>query len=985
MRELDVREGQSLHGFTVQRLTDLDELNATLVQLAHGATGARWLHCANADDNNLFAVGFRTPPRDSTGAPHILEHTVLCGSRRYPVHDPFFSMLRRSLSTFMNAMTADDWTLYPFSTQNRTDFYNLLGVYLDAAFFPLLRERDFRQEGHRLEFEDPENPASPLAIRGIVYNEMKGHMTDPRSLLGTRVAEALYPTTPYGKNAGGEPRHIPDLTWAGLQDFHAACYHPSNAYFFTYGDLPLEPHLAFAAREALGGFSGLAPDTAVGLEQRFSTPCRLSVGYPMEPGEPTAGRSMVQVAWLTCSITDHRERLGLDLLSELLLGNPAAPLHKALLDSKLGANLAPGSGFLDENRETHFAAGLQGTEPDRTSAIEDLVLSTLEQAAREGFSAERVEAAIQQLEFAHREVRGDHYPYGLSLLSRLMGPWVHGADPARALLVGRAVQELRRELAAGPYFPDLLRRQLLDNPHRVTLTLHPDPELKAKEEAEEAQRLTRIGEALTDRDRERIVLEARELREAQEAEEDVSVLPTLGIEDIPRHEHPVAFRTRKSAGRDVHWFDQPTNGIGYFRAHLETAGLDPELVPYLPLFCTALPLVGAAGQPYTAITERIAAATGGVGAGLTLLESPVDESFRAAAEVSGKALEPNQDKLYGILADLLTAPDFADQERLATILNQLKVNLENSLPAMGHRYAARAAAATLSGSGRLRERWSGVEHIRFVRELAAKGPGELGEVCARLAAVAAALPRRSALSCAVVGEERSFPAVDTALTAFLAGLPPGGELGGAPKAPASPAVPARLGLIASVPVSYVARVFPGVPYAHPDSAGLLVLGKLLKAGYLHREIRERGGAYGGLAGYTPEGSLFSFLSYRDPNLARTLKVYDDAAAWAAGGGFDDTEVKEAILGVFSDLDTPLSPAGKAAREFGYLRQGLGMELRQRLREGILAADRHTLATLAERYLVAGRPRSAVAVVSNEEALKKANAELGEEALELQRV
>ncbi|MBE0616348.1 MAG: insulinase family protein, partial [Proteobacteria bacterium] len=659
MRELDVKEGQTLHGFTVQRLTALGELNASLAQLEHGVTGARWLHLANADDNNLFAVGFRTPPQDSTGAPHILEHTVLCGSRRYPVHDPFFAMLRRSLSTFMNAMTADDWTLYPFSTQNRTDFYNLLGVYLDAAFFPLLRERDFRQEGHRLEFENPEDPGSPLTIRGVVYNEMKGHMTDPRSLLGTRVAEALYPTTPYGKNAGGEPRHIPDLTWEGLKGFHAACYHPSNAYFFTYGDLPLEPHLGFVARQALGEFSRVEPATAVPLEARFSEPRRLSVAYPVEPGETTAGRSMGQVAWLTCPITEHRERLGLDLLSELLLGNPAAPLHKALLDSKLGANLAPGSGFLDENRETHFAAGLQGTEPERTPAIEALVLSTLEECARKGFTPERVEAAIQQVEFSHREVRGDHYPYGLSLLSRLMGPWIHGADPARALQVGQTIQELRRELAAGPYFQDLLRRQLLENPHRVTLTLHPDPELKSREEAEEARRLSRVEASLSAGDRERIVLQARELREAQEAEQDVSVLPTLGLQDIPREERPVSFRTEARAGLDVHWFDQPTNGIGYFRAHLETAGLSTNLVPYLPLFCAALPLVGAAGHPYTVTAERIAAATGGVGAGLTLLESPAGEGFRAVADVSGKALEPYQDKLYGILADLLTAPDFS--------------------------------------------------------------------------------------------------------------------------------------------------------------------------------------------------------------------------------------------------------------------------------------------------------------------------------------
>ncbi|MDW7709729.1 MAG: insulinase family protein [Deferrisomatales bacterium] len=985
MAELGLHEGDSLHGFHIHRITPLEELNATLAQLEHAPTGARWLHLASADDNNLFAVGFRTPPPDSTGAPHILEHTVLCGSRKYPVHDPFFAMLRRSLSTFMNALTADDWTLYPFSTQNRKDFYNLMAVYLDAAFFPLLRERDFRQEGHRLEFADPEAPTTPLQIKGVVYNEMKGHMSDPRSLLGTRVAEALYPTTPYGKNAGGEPRHIPDLTWEGLKAFHAACYHPSNAYFFSYGDLPLEPHLAFAAREVLGAFGRIDPGTAVGVEERFSSPRKESAGYPIDAGEPTAGKAMVQVAWLTCPITDHTERLGLDLLSELLLGNPAAPLHKALLDSKLGANLAPGSGFLGENRETHFAAGLQGTEPERTEAIEALVLETLEEASRTGFTRERIEGAIQQVELAHREVRGDHYPYALSLLSRVMGPWIHGAEPAEALRVAERLAEIRGAVAAGPYFEELIHRQLLENPHRVTLTLRPDPDLKARQEAEEAARVAAVRERLSEADRQELVERARELREAQEAEEDVSVLPSVGLEDIPREERPVSSEVEDRGAVSLGWFDQPTNGIGYFLAHVEAGGVRSDLSPYLPFFCAALPLVGAAGQPYTAIAERIAAATGGVGAGVGVLDNPEGGGVRAVLEVTGKALVPNLDKLYGILADLLGSADFTDRERLHTILNQLRVNLENSLPAMGHRYAARAAAATLTPGAQLRESWSGVEYIRFVRGLAGKRPEELGPAAGQLAAIAGALPCRERMACAVTGEARAFPQAREAVAPFLSAL----RTGSPPAQPGPPAPwqesPARLGLAASLPVSYVARVFRGVPYTHPDAPGLTVLAKLLKAGYLHREIRERGGAYGGMAGYAPEAGLFSLLSYRDPHVVRTLRVFADAARWAAAGRFSAQDVKEAVLGVFSDLDTPLSPAGKAAREFANQRQGLSRELRQRFREGLLAASSQGLSSLAERYLVAGRPGSAVAVLAGEEALQRANEELGDEALEIRRV
>ncbi|GAB4256853.1 MAG: insulinase family protein [Deferrisomatales bacterium] len=984
MPETPLREGQEIHGFVVRRRMPLPELNARLIELDHGSTGARYLHLANADDNNLFAVGFRTPPRDATGAPHILEHTVLCGSRRYPVRDPFFSMLRRSLSTFMNALTADDWTLYPFSTRNRADFYNLLSVYLDAVFFPLLRERDFRQEGHRLEFADPEDPRSPLVIKGVVYNEMKGHMADPYSLLGTRTAEALFPTSPYGRNSGGEPEHIPELTWEALRAFHASCYHPSNAYFFSYGNLPLEPHLEAISRQALAEFRRREVDTAVPPEVRFTEPRRVEVPYPVDRAEAGGNRAMVQVAWLTCDVTEAEERLGMTLLSTLLLGNPAAPLYKALLDSKLGANLSPGSGYDDERRDTVFASGLQGTASDAGPAVEELVLATLERLAGEGFARERIEAAIQQIEFAHREVRGDHYPYGLGLLMRVMGPWIHGADPAQPLLLGEHLERLRGRIDAGGYFEALLRRWLLDNPHRVTLTLKPDPDLAAREEQRQAARLAERRAALTEEQVRALLDEARELARAQESPEDLSVLPGLELSDIPREEPATPYRKGAGEGPGVYRFPQPTNGIAYVLAHLDTEPLPGELSPYLPVFCTALSLVGAAGQDYVQMAERIAAATGGIRAGATLLDHPSDTGrFRAAAQVQGKALVRNREKMFGILADLFAAPDFSDTSRLHTILNQLRVNLENSLPAQGHRYAARAAAAGLTPTARLREHWFGIEHLRFVRTLATRGPEELDEVADALARVARRLLVRTGLECAVAAEERELEPTCGALGGWLdrvpagEGLAPAGE--GPEVAPLAPR-PARRGLAAAVPVSYVARVFPCVPFTHPDAPGLLVLAKLLRSGYLHREIREKGGAYGGLAAYAAEGGLFSLLSYRDPHLTRTLRVFDEAARWAAAGRFGAEEVKEAILGVFSDLDRPLSPGGKAAHEFACLRQGLTREMRQHLREGVLAVSKDALAGLAERYLVQGRASSAVGVVASAELLEQANQELGDEAL-----
>ena len=987
MTQVQMNVGDERHGFCLQEVTPLAELNATLYRLEHAATGARYLHLATDDDNNLFAVGFRTPPRDSTGAPHILEHTVLCGSRRYPVRDPFFSMLKRSLSTFMNALTADDWTLYPFSSQNRTDFYNLMGVYLDATFFPLLRELDFRQEGHRLEFTQADDPGTPLVVKGVVYNEMKGHMSDPHSLLGSRVHEALYPTAPYRFNAGGEPAHIPDLTWEDLRTFHAECYHPSNAYFFSYGDLPLEPHLEVVAEQALARFERRAVHTAVDSEIRLAVPQRVTARYPVEDGEPTAGKTMVQMAWLTCDIGDSTERVALGLLSTLLLGNPAAPLHKALLESRLGANLAPGTGYSDENRDTSFAAGLQGTEPERAEEIEELILDTLRRVATEGFPAERVDAAIHQTELAHREVRGDHYPYALGLLSRLMGPWIHGADPARPLQLTEDLRRLRCEVEKGPYFPALIRRHLLDNPHRVTLILVPDPLVREEEERALAARLQELRSGLDDDAARRLVEGAAELQLSQETPENLSVLPTLELADIPRGERPVVSRRGDRGGVPAWWFDQPTNGIGYFSAQVDLAALAPDQRAVLPLFCATVGRIGAAGAPYTAVAERLSATTGGVHAGVSLLESPRDPgAFSPVVEFSGKALERNQVPLFEILRDVTRAPDYADRERLHTVFNQVKVNLENSLPSVGHRYAASAAAATLSASGRLRERWSGVEHIRFVREVAGRTPEELGAVAEQFTAIGETLFSGAAARCGVTAEESMFPAVETALDRFLEGF--GGAEGALELSPAEAlplGSPARLGLVASVPVSFLARVFPCVPYTHPDAAGLLVLAKLLRSGYLHREIREKGGAYGGMASYATVSGQFSLLSYRDPHLGRTLGVFRDAAEWAAAGRFGGQEVKESVLGVFSDMDTPLSPGSRGGREFARIQQGITPQMRQALRDGVLAVAPDQLADLARRYLVESWGQSAVAVVSNETALEQANRELGSESLELERV
>lgn len=970
--------GATYAGFSLDSRIEIPELNLIHWQLTHTRSGAKAVHLEADDPNNLFAINFRTPPSDSTGVAHILEHTVLCGSEKFPVRDPFFSMLKRSLNTFMNAMTSSDWTSYPFASQNHKDFYNLLEIYLDATFFPLLREQDFHQEGHRLEPVDPADPLSELHYQGVVYNEMKGAMASPSSLLGRRLGRALYPTTTYRFNSGGEPTEIPRLSWQQLRRFHAEHYHPGNCWFFSYGNLPLAQQLETIEKMVLDRYtddelSRLKNLTsAVSPERRFSAPRRVNETFPIDTGSDPSGKSMVQLAWLTNDISDSYERLALNLLGTLLLGNPAAPLYRALIESRLGSNLAPVSGYHDDNRTTFFAAGLQGTEADRSDAIESLVLETLRDIAATGFPEERVAGALHRLEFSNREVTGDSYPYPLVLLMRILGPWLHADDPLTPLQLDEQLQQLKANVTRPDYLPGLIRSYFLDNPHRVTLVLQPDPDQASREEATLQEQLRQLANGMSVAQRQQLAIQAEQLRAAQEAEEDLSCLPTLSRDDIPADEVPVLMETI-DASRHAS-FNQPTNGISYFTAQISTELLTRDDLLHLPLFGALLSQIGAAGLSHLQMAERIEAGTGGIQGGCEVLEQPDNaDLYSASLVLKGKALNQNCAKLFAVLTDLCCAPDFSDLDRLHTVLNQLRTSLENSIAGSGHSYAARAAAAQLRSSARLRERWSGFSQIALIKELAARQPGELLETSRRLQQMARILFSRDNLICALAADDSSPVPTHDLLNGFLATLPGRPERDAPAVDSTISAASGPLGYAWSVPVAYVARVFPAASYSAADAAPLAVLAKLLRAGFLHREIREKGGAYGGMSGYNPEAGLFSLLSYRDPQPGRTLNVFDQALSWATCGHYSDQQIEEAVLAVFADLDRPLSPSGRAAREFSNQLQGLTSELRRRYRANVLQTKRQDLLRVAQTYL-AGQS-GAVAILSNHDNLERLGREL----------
>ncbi|MFZ5563607.1 MAG: insulinase family protein, partial [Thermodesulfobacteriota bacterium] len=934
-------------------------------------------HVANRDRENAFSVAFKTVPRDSTGVAHILEHTILCGSVKYPVRDPFFSMIRRSLNSFMNALTAADWTMYPFASPNRKDFYNLLDVYLDAVFFPLLTELSFKQEGHRLEVAgeggDRNKPA--LVYKGVVYNEMKGAMSSPDQVMSRALMAALYPDTTYSNNSGGDPAVIPTLTWDQLREFHRRHYHPSNAYFYTYGDIPLSELLAVINDRVLCRFSGIDPGTRVDSQPRWQSPRTASHTYPLAPGEDGARKYQACVAWLMADVRENFEVFTLSLLEQVLLGNPGCPLYKALIDSGLGSALADGTGYDPDMKDTLFACGLKDVGKDDAGAVEKIIRDTLADVADRGIDPELVESAIHQIEFHRREISNTPYPYGIKLLLTLCGSWLHGTDPAEIIHLDPYLEKLRREMAAGPFLENCIRNWFLDNPHRVLFTLEPDPEMEAREEAREKRDLARIAASMTPADVERIKQDAAALEALQMADEDISVLPTLKLSDIDSGVQTAAPVLREER---LCVYDQPTSGIFYFTSAAGIGLLAADLLPLVPFFCAALPRMGTRLRDYVALDRYIDMHTGGIG-----LSSQARTRHGAGGQCvpylsfSGKCLDRKIDRMFDILRELLCDYSFADHQRLRQLLAEYRASLESSVVHNGHRYAISLASRHISAASHLSELWHGIYQLQYIKELAADLDGpKLEDVAEKLSRIARTIFVRDNLKTGLIGHGNTLKSAGDLARSMAAGLGTAGR-------PAGFAVdgleyekqPAREGWATATAVSFVASVFPAVRMDHEDAPVLAVISKLLRSSFLHREIREKGGAYGGFALYSPEDGRFCFASYRDPHIRATLEVYDRAADYIQSGDYTGEEITESVLQVCSDIDKPDTPAETATRAFYRDLVGLSDAERRRFKNGVLAVTRQAVQAVARRHFTGKGAGHGTAVISSEELLKKANARL----------
>ena len=942
----------TIGGYTILRKERLERLEGSYLELEHERTGARHLHVECPDDNNSFAVFFPTVPKDSTGVAHILEHVVLAGSQRFPVRDPFFSMTRRSLATFMNAFTSADWTMYPFSSRNAKDFKNLLEVYLDATFFPRLDEDSFKQEGIRFEFEDPADPKSGLRYKGVVFNEMKGALATPQAAVQRVMGRSLFPGLTYEHISGGDPEHIPDLTWEQLRKFHAVHYHPSNAYFYTYGDQNLEQTLNKIEQNALSHFERIEVDTKIPDVKRFKKPVRANEPYPATPGEDNTRKAQALVAWVTVHTGDSFHLLAMKVLAEVLLGNAGSPLRKALIDSKLGTAMADGSGLQDDYREMVFGAGLKDIAAEDAEKVERVVLDTLEQLANNGVDSAQVDAAIHHLEFEKRERSNAGFPYALKVLFTCLAPYYYGGDPYDALNFDADLARLERDRKEGRFFETLIQTELLDNAHRGLLTVTPDEELEERKRRKELERLASIEATLTEEDKARIVEEAIRLKQDQEGKQDLSTLPTLELSDIPMKFEEVPSREAPVGKATSEFFPLPTNGVTYIDIRSDFAALSAEEKDLLPLFGRVLTQAGAAGQDYVEIAKRIASYTGGIGAAAQVQPLAGSEDYLQSFVISGKALDRNVKPFVELLTDL-TAHLEVTPARLKEIIAEAATRLESSIAGLGFQFAILLAQSKLSSEGAINDRLQGIGMLHTMRRLAKLEEHELAAVANQLDKIRTKLFRKSAISVVVTCEESMIETLNGLLEKLDLALSDE-EPKGVPDKP-QPQKPVREARTAPLPVAFNVRTFKTVRYKDPDAPVLLVLANYLRDTFLHREIREKGGAYGAYAQASTGGGTFYLGSYRDPNIVRTYDTFDEAVRWVTDGEIEAEALKEAILGACGDVDPLESPDIKGRREAINRLTGFTREEREKFKKRLLSVTTDDLRRVAKSYLTVNRP------------------------------
>ena len=945
--------------FNLQEQKNIPLLDVNAQIYNESEFNCKHIHLESDSNEKVFMVAFRTIPEDSTGVAHILEHTALCGSKKYPVRDPFFMMIRRSLNTFMNAFTSSDWTAYPFATLNKKDFNNLLGVYLDSAFFPNLDNLDFAQEGHRLEFQEKNNPESEIEIKGVVYNEMKGAMSSITSQLWHGMSKHLYSSSTYKHNSGGDPENIIDLSHEDLVNFHQKHYHPSNATFFTFGNVdPLEIQ-SFIKENVLDNFSPSDEVVAVKNEDRLDSPKVVSDFYNPQPGDEN--NHHIVLSWLLNESHNPVQLLETYLMSNILLDNSASPLRKVLENTKLGKSPSPLTGLEADQKELVFAAGLEGIDSNKSKEVEILIMDCLTKLVEDGVPKDLIDSSLHQLEIRQREITGSGMPFGLQIMLTCLPACIHNDNPLNVLDLDSAFNTIKNNLKSDNYIENLIDKNLIKNNHRLTYSLIPDTELNKKNEEKIQNKVFEITKNFSSDDKEKLIKLANDLEKRQNSIDDPEVLPKVTKEDIPKtrnYASPLTFTKNESTN---YFYKTGTNGIVYHSMIFPCEALDENELKVASLFSNTLTDIGLGRDGYEDIQKYQSSITGGISASFITLPDKKDDTFKLALKVSSKSLEGNESFMQDLILRTVKESIFDETNRIQELLEFISSDNEKSVIQNGHILSMSNAASQISDIASTNDLTSGLRFVHNTNHLSklVNEQNELAKYIELLRSINSKISNTPS-------HLFTASALDKANLNLNFTIKENTNLYKNQNLIALQSTP--IGWITGSQVCFCAEAFPTVDFLHEDAPALTVLGTVLRNGYLHSAIREKGGAYGAGATQDSNNKVFKFFSYRDPKCTDTFNEFKKSREWSVKS-ITEEQLEEGILGVISSIDKPLSPFGEAMSDFMSSLDQKTQDERLSFRSKVKECSLANLAMVSEKYLFNESKRSAIAGQNYETELK----------------
>lgn len=933
--------GTAYHGFELQESKYVKEVNSTAHLFRHQKSGARLLYLENDDDNKVFSIAFRTPPPDNTGVPHILEHSVLCGSRKFPLKEPFVELIKGSLNTYLNAMTFSDKTMYPVASQNEKDFHNLMDVYLDAVFFPNIDKYPeiLMQEGWHYELDDP---AGELTYKGVVYNEMKGVFSSPEAVLERKVQEILFPATIYGLESGGDPDHIPALTQKDFEAFHRKYYHPANSYIYLYGDLRIQQHLQFIDEEYLRHFDVMPVESDIDPQEAFDAPKTVTVEYPISSTEREEHKTFLSLNFVVGRGTDVETCLAFNILKHMLLGTPAAPLKKALIDAGIGKDVY--GSYNDGILQPTFNVVARNADAEQADKFREIVCDTLRRLAKEGIDKRLVEASINIREFQLREANYGTRPKGLGYNVKCLDSWLYDAPPTLHLEYDAVLERIKSALTE-PYFEQMIEKYLLENNHSALFVVKPKRGLAEARAEEIRKELAAYKARLGETEVKAIVEQTQKLKERQTTPDDpeaLTVIPLLSLEDID----PQVPQLPLSEGQeqDIKVLTHPlfTNHIAYVNCYFDTSGVPQDLLPYVYLLTGVLSKIGTEKYDYAELSNLINIHTGGISSGaLAYPEKGDDAVYNPKLVVKTKALVGKLPELMELIGEITGRSKFNDAKRMQELVYEIKARSESIISEMGQSVATSRVLSFCSPVAKYNE--IGIlSFYQFLSSLTDNLAGHMDELVRNLTRTAAMIFNKQGLLVSVTVSEEDYGKFRESFPILVKYL---GDKPLEPEQYQFPLKTQREGLMTSSKVQYVVQGYNFKRLGHQYTGSMKVLETILRYDYLWNRVRVQGGAYGGFAQFDRTGNMICG-SYRDPNLRETLDVYDETVDYLKNFQVNDREMTKYIIGTISQLDTPLTPSMKGERAASQYIQKLAWENFQQERQEVLATRQEDIRALA---------------------------------------